>query len=1397
MNRRDDHVSLNIFDQIDSICREYRSAWKQGKRPRLEQWFDQVPEDAQAQLFLNLLQTEIAFRQKAKETPSSDDYLKRFPQFSRQVRQVFHEQSLMSVDELRGSPLDDVDAGVHTRTMGGVSAHRLGDYELLRELGRGGMGVVYGARNTKTGNQVALKTLPTGHDGQEVNAERLHRFRREFRSLSEINHPNLVGMQTLEVDGSQWFFTMDLIHGEHFLSYVRPEGKLNEPRLRQTLAQLVGGIIALHQRRIVHRDLKPSNVMVDNDGAVKILDFGLVAELQQAGDQTASLRSAQFAGTPRYAAPEQMFGQRSEASDWYAVGVMLYEALTDDPPFKGNHVEVLKQKQNDDPPLLTGRADLAPELADLADLADRLLRRDPAQRPPVAEIAERLGLNLDTRAGHGSTDSADEEFAPSLVEEQILIGRDEQLAQLHQAKDELLRTRQPQVVMISGLSGEGKSALAEKFLHPLRMGSEMLVLSGRCYDRESVPFKAIDCLIDSLVSFLRGRKVEHLAALLPDDIAMLAHIFPLLRRVPAVADRCGTGSPTVDSKQIRYRAFAALRDLLQNIGHSTPVVLFVDDLQWGDADSAEAMVGLLEPPDAPAVMLLGSYRRDEAADSPFLKAWQKSLAEKSNSATQRIVEVHPLTPEQCLTLVAMRVGIDPGTLKERAEDLFADTQGNPYFLEQLIEGFDAATGSFRAIPLHEIVATKLKRLPADASQLLDVISVAGKAVSLSEASQVAGHDRAAFETVTHMRSERLVRLVGSGDQQLVDTYHDKIRETTLGQMASDERSAMHVKFAESIQSSQAIDQNAVEAFLAQSFARPAVPPFSTARIYDLAYHYHLASDPRAAAYQLLAGELAFQTYASDEAIQFLSRAVSLLPDDTPDSWRARLWHRLAVSSSRIMDFDRAFEQFEAGIEFSEPGLESAFFYAGIATVHQTRASYDLATRFHDLALSALGEKRPKGLLAYLTTAANFGKLYFYPETLLRGKSSDFNVKSRLEQTIYRDLAQLLFDGFIPIIEYPAVVMRLGVMSHRCDATALASGVALTAAHLGISGFPKLGQRLARRAMARVGDATDPETAGIFHYGTAVALSYSSDFEEADEAFVKSIPLLVRSGSHFHCATALHMWRHLLEGVGTASAEVDAARKLIELTSNSHDMRSLCWGQYDLAGGQARLGQIGDSVTAIELAQVTWQNLRLNLTTPIFFGQRSFVFLQASEYDLAKSSSDFSWRFASRHLRVMDVCLRGLAWFLECVAGPNWVTNPVPFDRGLVRQRCRWARLLAIFHVKIRPHLLRARGRALVALGKRRKGTRSIEKAVRVARELGMKYDLAKSLLDLAAVKESGRDQNRREAVALLKEMESVIPRAEAWLLGDQYDEAVVAPEFDLAAWEAENGPITPTPEFMP
>ena len=336
-----DEPSGNVLEQISDLSRKFRKKLAKGDAPRIEQLLSSIYEEARENLFSALLEIEVNFRRSKGESPTSDDYVQRFPQYARQVRRAFFEPSVDAsgagdeLDATRTHPdsarKDDLDP-----TFEIPSLKRLGDYELIGELGRGGMGIVHEARHTKTGNRVALKTLPTNLDGESIDANRLHRFRKEFRSLSEVNHPNLVGMQTLEVDGDRWFFTMDLIEGEDFISYVRPGGQLDEARLRACLPQLAKGIMALHDRGIVHRDLKPGNVLVSSDGRVVILDFGLVAQLQQAADVTQT-RSAMFVGTAPYAAPEQLGGHKTEANDWYAFGTMLYEALVGQVPFRGSN----------------------------------------------------------------------------------------------------------------------------------------------------------------------------------------------------------------------------------------------------------------------------------------------------------------------------------------------------------------------------------------------------------------------------------------------------------------------------------------------------------------------------------------------------------------------------------------------------------------------------------------------------------------------------------------------------------------------------------------------------------------------------------------------------------------------------------------------------------------------------------------------------------------------------------------------------------------------------------------------------------------------------------------------------------------------------------------------------
>ena len=245
-------------------------------------------------------------------------------------------------------PSDSVSVARAERTLHPFVGRLLGRgrFSIVRALGSGGMGAVYEAHDEVRGHSVALKYLwrAPSAGGFELKAE--------FRSLAGLEHPNVVRLYELICDEDPWFFTMELVQGVDLVHYVRgtsarlsnaitkpsvesgaepqlPEhtGTVSVERLCSVLVQLVAGLQVIHAAGKLHCDIKPSNVLVAQDGRVVILDFGLVT------DSDSDTRSARIAGTPGYIAPERFAGQRAtEASDWYAAGVVLHESLTGELP---------------------------------------------------------------------------------------------------------------------------------------------------------------------------------------------------------------------------------------------------------------------------------------------------------------------------------------------------------------------------------------------------------------------------------------------------------------------------------------------------------------------------------------------------------------------------------------------------------------------------------------------------------------------------------------------------------------------------------------------------------------------------------------------------------------------------------------------------------------------------------------------------------------------------------------------------------------------------------------------------------------------------------------------------------------------------------------------------------
>ncbi|HET8934735.1 MAG TPA: serine/threonine-protein kinase, partial [Polyangiales bacterium] len=206
-------------------------------------------------------------------------------------------------------------------------------YEIVRELGTGGAGAVYLVRDRETGEQLALKRL------QRIDQKSVQRFKREFRSLAHVHHPNLIRLYDLGHAQDGWFLTMEYVQGRSLSEELSAAHDVHATRAAANdqssdaefvarviglFDQLASGVHAIHQAGMLHRDLKPSNVMVASDGRVVVLDFGLVRGIE--GDQVT--QDGTISGTPAYMAPEQASAEPlSEASDWYAFGVMLYEML--------------------------------------------------------------------------------------------------------------------------------------------------------------------------------------------------------------------------------------------------------------------------------------------------------------------------------------------------------------------------------------------------------------------------------------------------------------------------------------------------------------------------------------------------------------------------------------------------------------------------------------------------------------------------------------------------------------------------------------------------------------------------------------------------------------------------------------------------------------------------------------------------------------------------------------------------------------------------------------------------------------------------------------------------------------------------------------------------------------
>ncbi|HZY59752.1 MAG TPA: AAA family ATPase, partial [Candidatus Binataceae bacterium] len=455
------------------------------------------------------------------------------------------------------------------------------------------------------------------------------------------------------------------------------------------------------------------------------------------------------------------------------------------------------------------------------------------------------------------------------------IGRERHLAVLHEAF-ESSREGRLVTVWVHGRSGVGKTALVQRFLHKMRQRNEPLVLEGRCYEREAVPYNALDGVVDNLDRYVRSLPGARAQALMPDDLAALTRLFPVLQEWQTVGDTSPELANASDLQELRRRGFAAFRQLLDRVAMRQPLVLFIDDLQWGDEDSADLLSDLIKGSCAP-LLLVACYRSEEADSSPLLRRLTPLRAAPGGPVFAVDLALEELAPAQAAELASALLEEAPSSPVAQAQIIGREAQGNPFFIGELVryaqmrtelqansEEFaapGAGTQAGMAVPsMGEVIRARFSRLPAATRRLLEVVAVARQPVDLQIAKGAARISGGGHAEIHQLRAARLVRTRKTEGAEQVEAYHDRIREVTEASLGQELLKRHHYQLAIEWEAS----TRAGPRVLAIHFRGGGVP--------DKAFHYAVEAAQQAQAALALAG-----------AIEFYRMALEALPGAMPES----------------------------------------------------------------------------------------------------------------------------------------------------------------------------------------------------------------------------------------------------------------------------------------------------------------------------------------------------------------------------------------------------------------------------------------------------------------------------------------------------------------------------------
>ena len=743
--------------------------------------------------------------------------------------------------------------------------HSVGDlienrYRVLSVLGAGSVGVVYRvADEPRDGAVVALKILKV----LESLPDAVEGFRREFRTLTQLRHPNLVSVYDYGVTkAGDLYFTMEYAEGRSLRQVVREAGI---GRLVPLMVQICRALAYIHSRGVLHGDLKPSNVLVVA-GQVKLLDFGLSLE------QRVALPRRHEAGTPGYTAPEVRLGQVVDLrADLYSLGAMWYELLTGELPLAADEEHILLERLER---ALVAQGEVSVEVGPVVArlLAYSAEDRYVSANAVIAAVNEAAGTDyaLETR-----------ETAASYALQGRFVGRRAELEALRRAWQEAQSGDWP-VLMVSGERGVGKTRLLQEFAVRLALvGARVAV--GRCTEAGGGPYHPWREVLSVLVRYVEEGDPATARRLGP----VLATVLPELRSRRYLVDAAPLAELRASAAQARLND--AIAQTLRAAAALRPTLLVIEDVHWADEATLDLLRFLAKASGLSRLLLCVSCRREE-------EGTVRALDALSAGRTLEI-RLRSLDPDATADLVQSMLGLEelPGPLADRVQ---RTTAGNTYFVQELVRslaeddvvlqrtstGWRVDERALRqaALPhtIQQAVAQRVERLPAQERSVLQWAAVVGPVFWDGAVQFVGGvpredvHEALRALQARGMVHERdVVAFVGMREYAF---EHDVLREFTYENIPRARRPASHARAAEWL--------------VACSGDREGE------YVGRIGEHLYLAGEAaRAVVYLRRAGEQAASQFANPQAVHYFSRALELIPEDQVAERYALLLAREAVN----------------------------------------------------------------------------------------------------------------------------------------------------------------------------------------------------------------------------------------------------------------------------------------------------------------------------------------------------------------------------------------------------------------------------------------------------------------------------------------------------------------------